>query len=89
MAPFGVILKNSILFLIITAGITYISSQLIMIGLYRLVASFDNIGTNYDDGLFSDGVSNLWLGLLILIGGIGIFYMKALSDSVEEGMIEF
>ncbi len=91
MAPFGTVLKNSILFLIITAGITYAAAQMLMIGLWNLLEGY---GISYstadrDIDTFGAGVRLVWLGLLLLVGGVGVIYMKALSDTVEEGMIEF
>ena len=88
MAPIGTVIKNGLIFIILTAGITYAAAQLLAAGIVHLMISvglkFDSSSENYDEG-----ITYLWLGLLTLVGGSGLVYMKCLSDTVEEGMIEF
>ena len=88
MAPIGTVIKNGLIFIVLTAGITYAAAQLLGLGIYNILVSFglvwDSSAPEYDEGII-----NLWLGLLVLIGGSGLVYMKSLSDTVEEGMIEF
>lgn len=88
MAPIGTVIKNGLIFIILTAGITYAAAQLLAAGIVHLMISvglkFDSASENYDEG-----ITFLWLGLLTLVGGSGLVYMKSLSDTVEEGMIEF
>lgn len=88
MAPIGTVIKNGLIFVILTAGITYAAAQLLAAGIVHLMISvglkFDGTSENYDEG-----ITLLWLGLLTLVGGSGLVYMKSLSDTVEEGMIEF
>lgn len=88
MAPIGTVIKNGLIFVILTAGITYAAAQLLAAGIVHLMISvglkFDSTSENYDEG-----ITLLWLGLLTLVGGSGLVYMKSLSDTVEEGMIEF
>lgn len=88
MAPIGTVIKNGLIFVILTAGITYAAAQLLAAGIVHLMISvglkFDSSSENYDEG-----ITFLWLGLLTLVGGSGLVYMKSLSDTVEEGMIEF
>ena len=88
MAPIGTVIKNGLIFIILTAGITYGAAQLLAYGLVNILFS-GGTQINTKSSSFTNGVKYLWFGLLILIGGSGLVYMKSLSDTVEEGMIEF
>ncbi|MCY3413266.1 MAG: hypothetical protein INQ03_16620 [Candidatus Heimdallarchaeota archaeon] len=86
MAPLGTVIKNGLIFILLSAAITYLAAYLLVFGLWQLL-TLDDYASNPQQ--YSAGQNYVWLGLLILVGGTGLIYLKSVSDTVEEGMIEF
>lgn len=98
MAPIGSVIKNGLLFLILLIPIAYFGARLIAFGFIDLIyaATDDNgeiIGRGDEklphDDFFQAGILELALGILLIFGVGGLVFMKSLSDSVEDGMVEF
>lgn len=98
MAPIGTIIKNGLLFLILSLPLLYFGAVFLLWGYMDITYSM----TDTDTGLISDrrgsipnqewyatAILEVFIGLMLSIVGTGIIYMKSLSDSVEEGMVEF
>ncbi len=81
MASFGSVFKNGLIFLILSAPFLYLGATLIVFALQTLLVSFDLPYTK-DSSI----TLYLFLGLLATVGGAGMMYLKALSDTVEEGL---
>ncbi len=86
MAPFGSAFKNGLLFTILAIPGAYLSATLFAQGLMFLFYNFNQNGFTRVDQT----------GILILMGSIisaalliGVPFFKFMSDTVEEGMIEF
>lgn len=102
MAPIGSVLKNGIIFLILSAPFIYVGS-LILFSAFQNIFYAEALGgfKALNDSATSQDTINLinssydafrnllFLGLFIIIGGPGLIYLKSLSDTVEDGMIEF
>ncbi len=97
MAPIGTVVKNGLLFAILSAPFIYGGAIFLSYGLLDLNYATDNGGEVIErEGDFGDrgswytrGIFEMFLGLFLAIVGTGIIYMKSLSDTVEDGMIEF
>ena len=97
MAPIGTVVKNGLLFAILSAPFIYGGAVFLSFGLLDLSYATDNGGTvverneisNDRGSWYTVGIFNIFLGLFLAIVGTGIVYMKSLSDTVEDGMIEF
>lgn len=100
MAPIGSVIKNGLLFLILLIPIAYFGARLIAFGFIDLMyAATDDSGeitARPSDGsdlphqdFFNAGIYELALGVLLIFGVGGLVFMKSLSDSVEDGMVEF
>ncbi len=86
MAPFGSAFKNGLLFTILAIPGAYLFATLFAQGLMFLFFTFNQSG-------YTEASQT---GVLILMGAIlsgtlliGIPFFKFMSDTVEEGMIEF
>ena len=84
MASFGSVFKNGLIFIIITAPFLYLGALLMVFALDTVLASYPNMEYDADSG--HNGTLYLFLGLLAAFGGGGMMYLKALSDTVEEGL---
>ena len=81
MASFGSVFKNGLIFLVLSAPFLYVGALLITLALQTLLVSFDLPYTKDSNvGLY------LFFGMLADFGGGGMMYLKALSDTVEEGL---
>ena len=95
MAPIGSVIKNGLLYIILIIPIIYLGIVLIAYGLADLIyASFDSNGNPAIRGAghsayWSTSITELTLGLALILGLGGLVFMKSLSDVVEDGMVEF
>ena len=87
MAGFGTVIKNGLMYIILSAPFMYGGAILIVQSL-RAVIELGNLssGDQFDDVL---GLARLYLalGFLAVFGGGGLIYLKAVSDTVEEGVL--
>ncbi|MHA2252338.1 MAG: hypothetical protein ACXAD7_18375, partial [Candidatus Kariarchaeaceae archaeon] len=95
MAPIGTVLKNGLIFAVLSAPLLYLAAYQFANGLIDILWTF-GVGGNREDGnayvnegYWNTGILEVFLGLLFSITVVGIIFMKTLSDTVEEGMIEF
>ncbi len=86
MASFGAVLKNGILFIILSAPFLFAGAALLVVGLGQLLITYN---LPYQSGTASEGaaIRNLFFALLAIVGGSGLIYLKSMSDTVEEGML--
>lgn len=98
MAPIGTVVKNGLIFLILLLPIAYLSGLLFSAAVIDLnYASIDENGDptergNLDgkqDEYYQVAIQEIALGIVLLFGIGGLLFMKSLSDSVEDGMVEF
>lgn len=93
MAPIGSVIKNGLIFIILTAGITFLTVQLFLAeALYFSALAADETvlgNTSTASDYLNSAARNLFFGLLILLAGVGIVLHKTLSDTIEDGMYEF
>lgn len=99
MAPIGSVIKNGLLFLILLIPIAYFGARLIAFGFIDLmyaatddngeiISREDNSELPHKD-FFDAAILELALGIILIFGVGGLVFMKSLSDSVEDGMVEF
>ncbi|MHA2090062.1 MAG: hypothetical protein ACW98K_04315 [Candidatus Kariarchaeaceae archaeon] len=93
MAPIGTVLKNGLIFAILSAPLLYLAALQFARGLADIMYTFD-VGGDYrepvpNDKFWSTGVLEIFIALIFSISLVGVVFMKFLSDTVEEGMIEF
>jgi hypothetical protein len=84
MASFGSVFKNGLIFIIISAPFLYLGALLMVFALDTVLSSYG--GLTYEAGSHDDAKIWLFLGMLAAFGGGGMMYLKALSDTVEEGL---
>ena len=84
MASFGSVFKNGLIFLVISAPFLYLGALLMVHALDVILSSYG--GITYVEDSHPDAKLFLFLGLLAAFGGGGMMYLKALSDTVEEGL---
>lgn len=86
MAPFGSAFKNALLFTILSIPGAYLFATLFANGLMFLFYNFEQNGYRSVD---SSAVLIFMGAVLSAALLIGIPFFKFMSDTVEEGMIEF
>ena len=98
MAPIGSVIKNGLLFLILLIPIAYVAGLMFSAAIVDLnYAATDSDGNpvprediDKESGTYyGTAVQEIALGIIILFGLGGLVFMKSLSDSVEDGMVEF
>ncbi len=98
MAPIGTVIKNGLLFVILLLPIAWVSGLLISAAIVDLnyAANDDNgnpINRNdidRDSGShYMVAVQGIALTVMLIVGVGGLIFMKSLSDTVEDGMVEF
>ena len=98
MAPIGTVIKNGLFFLILLLPIAYLSAVLFSAAIVDLnFASVDNDGNPMDrrdlsgdqDEFYKLAIQEIALAIILLFGVGGLIFMKSLSDTVEDGMVEF
>ena len=93
MAPIGTVLKNGIIFAVLSAPLLYLAAMQFANGitdvLYTVGVGQDHRYPVENSGFWQPGILEIFLGLLFSITAVGIIFMKTLSDTVEEGMVEF
>jgi len=82
MASFGSVFKNGLIFLVLSAPFLYVGALVMVHALDLVLNSYDGIDYNEHPS----AKLYLFLGLLAAFGGGGMMYLKALSDTVEEGL---
>ena len=93
MAPIGTVLKNGLIFAILSAPLLYLAALQFARGFSDIMYTF-GMGGNYREGVtnpdyWSTGILQIFIALLFSVSLVGVVFMKFLSDTVEEGMIEF
>ena len=86
MAGFGTVIKNGIMYILLSAPFMYLGAILIVLS-QRYVILFEGASDFEIDGFVSSAGLFLFLGLLSIFGGGGLMYLKAVSDTVEEGVL--
>ncbi len=95
MAPIGIVLKNGLIFAVLSAPILYFAAYMLALAITDILFGVGVSGAgNRADSLpemdhWDTGQMELFVGLLLSITVVGVIYMKLLSDTVEEGMVEF
>ena len=99
MAPIGTVIKNGLLFLILLIPIAYFGARLLVFGITDLIyaGTTDSgifVGRSQNDlvphkDYFDTAIIEIALGILLVFGVGGLLFMKSLSDTVEDGMVEF
>jgi len=98
MAPIGTVIKNGLLFLIRLIPIAYFGARLLVFGMVDLIYSGTDdtgifVGRSVDPvphkDYFDTAIIEIALGILLIFGVGGLIFMKSLSDTVEDGMVEF
>ncbi len=98
MAPIGSVIKNGLLFLILLIPIAYVSGLMFSAAIVDL-----NFAANDESGnpipredidkasgtYYGTAVLEIAIAFIILFGLGGLVFMKSLSDTVEDGMVEF
>ena len=87
MAGFGTVIKNGIMYILLSAPFMYLGAILIVLSQRYLFLSDAASSTDAADDLASNAGIYLFLGLLSIFGGGGLMYLKAVSDTVEEGVL--
>ena len=92
MAPWGSVIKNGLLFALFSAGPLFLASFFFARGIIDVLYSV-GVGVGSSGGVLDDwfraGYQFIFIGLLFSITIVAIIFMKALSDTVEDGMVEF
>ena len=86
MAGFGTVFKNGIMYILLSAPFMYLGAFLI-IHSQRYVILIEGASNNEVSSIVSSAGLFLFLGLLSIFGGGGLLYLKAVSDTVEEGVL--
>lgn len=95
MAGFGTVIKNGLVFLILATPFLYLGAflinyyiQVLFAGAFQEISLFTEVVDGENKPVrYDSGITFLFLGLLSIIGGAGLMFMKGLSDTVEEGMM--
>ncbi len=86
MAPFSTAIKNGILFAIFSIIGAYVAGWLLAYAFAFLLSEFDSNGYGSIHPTAITLFAATFVALALLVG---IPFFKFLSDTVEEGMIEF
>ncbi|MHA2098359.1 MAG: hypothetical protein ACW99A_06705 [Candidatus Kariarchaeaceae archaeon] len=102
MAPIGSVIKNGLIFLILLLPIAYISGLMISAAIVDLNYAAEDIDDEHDGNAiprddidkgsgtyYATAVQEIAIAIVLLFGIGGLVFMKSLSDSVEDGMVEF
>jgi hypothetical protein len=94
MAPIGTVLKNGLVYLVLSAPLVYVAALQIVNGFADLLyategGAIDRGSSSLNADFYNAAILEFVIALAVSLLGIGIIYMKALSDTVEDGMIEF
>jgi hypothetical protein len=102
MAPIGSVIKNGLLFVILLLPIAYVSGLMLSAAIVDLNYASDDINDEYDGNAvprddidkgggtyYATAVQEIAIAIILLFGVGGLVFMKSLSDSVEDGMVEF
>ena len=84
MAPIGSVIKNGLIFAVLSAGIIYAGSNLIAWGI-----NYASRGAGVGSNEMTQARNFLFAGLSVVLIGVGLVFHKTLSDTVEDGMYEF
>ena len=86
MAGFGTVFKNGIMYILLSAPFMYLGAILIILSQRYVILIGNSTGSEEESHISAAGLY-LFLGLLSIFGGGGLMYLKAVSDTVEEGVL--